>query len=255
MSSINTTFILYGDGSLIIERFDDEIGRYKYFYRMLSQPEVCRLLNTIDQLGFLDFNPETYSVEGIYDASTWNIKVKTWRVKEISFLYALGELISDLKHFGEFPINSKIPRSVLDTFILLSTYPLDGFSEYTEPLGIWVWKPSDDNESKIWTLPDLSLAELYQQAGSPVNALPNPIIMNGKIAEDIYAMFNNSVYYGSIIEGDNNYQIYVRPILPFEQIIDGTSIITPSSTQLDLPDNLRCAPSNGIMTVPTFELK
>jgi hypothetical protein len=251
-------FILYGDGTLVVGKTIELNGeyQYRYLYKKLSRNDTCRLLNTIDQFGFLDFDPKSYAVEGVYDALMWDIDVSLWRKNKIS-LYALGDLASELKHFGKIPagVEAKIPPSVLNTYILLSDYPLDGFVEYTEPLGVWVWKPSDNYQSKAWGVYNISLAELYQRAGSPMDKLPNPIILNGKDARDVYTAFNNSVYYGAMTEGDEAYQIYVRPILPFEKIEDEMSTISPTANQLGLPDEMQCTPSDGVMAIPTFEAK
>ncbi len=250
-------FILYGDGTLVVSRFFEVNGEYRhqYLYKKLPQNEICRLLNTIDQNGYFDFDPESYSVEGVYDALQWDVRVHAWKNKDVS-LYASGELVDDLKYFSQLFSDSVIPPSILNTFILLDNYPLDGFSLYPpNPLAIWIWKSSGRDESRDWTVPNVSLAELYQKAGSPVSELPKPVMLKGQDAVDIYAMFDNSVYFGLVTEGNETYYVYVRPVLPFEQIVDGVSVISPKADQLELPVTLQCIPADGVMAIPVFESK
>ena len=135
---------------------------------------------------------------------------------------------------------------------MLDKYPLDGFSEYAAPIGVWVWKSSGNYESKVWAVENVTLAELYRKAGSLMDKLPSPIILSDKDAEDVYVAFNNSEYYGGATEGEETYQVYIRPILPFEKISGETSVISPSSSQLKLPNIMQCSPSDEIIPIPTL---
>jgi hypothetical protein len=250
-------FILYGDGTLIINRaieIDNTVS-FRFVYKKLNQTEMCKLLNTVDQSGFLDFAPDSYSVNLRWDVQMWNINVHAWRNKEAA-LFALGNVVDYLERYSEFPSGLVIPPSVINTYVLLSNYATDDFSIYSpSSLVIWIWRPTNDYVSKDWTIKNLSLAHLYQKAGSPIDKLPEPVIINGQAAEDVYKMFNYSTYEGQAVEENEAYQIYVRPVLPFETISGETSTISPTSAQLKLPSTMQCNPSDGIMAIPTIEIK
>jgi hypothetical protein len=251
------SFILYGDGTLVLSNFvpKGERGYLQLLYKKLPQNEICKLLNTVDQIGFLNLDPESYFGRYITDSSTWIVEVNAWRQNHGAF-HALNELVSDLELYSEFPEGLSVPPSVLSTYQLLNNYPLDGFSIYQpETLGVWIWKPTDSYRSIEWKVKRVSLADLYERAGSTFDELSEPVFLHGNDAKDVYSMFENAIYYGEVTDGDEAYQMYVRPLLPFERIEDGVSVISPTSDQLNMPEEMQCYPSDGIMVVPTIASK
>ncbi len=251
------SFILYGDGTLVLSNFvqKGESGYQQLLYKKLSRNEVCRLLNTIDQTGFLDLNPESYFGRYITDASTWVVEVNAWRQNHEAF-YALNELVDDLQFYSEFPVGLKVPPSVLNIYQLLNNYPLDGFSVYQpETLGVWIWKPTDSYRSIEWKVKRISLADLYERAGSKFDELSEPVFLHGSDAMDVYGIFENAIYYGEVTDGEEAYQMYVRPLLPFENIESGVSVISPTRDQIDMLEEMQCSPSDGTMIIPALESK
>jgi len=247
-------FILYGDGTLIIQSpYNPDNGQWHYLYKKLNQGEICQLLNTVDEFGFFEFDPSTYSTEPISDSGNWNIKIHAWKNKEVS-LYGLGDLVVGLKNDPVALSNAVKPPSVLNTFISLYGYPTNNLEAYIPSvLGIWLWKTSQDLPgSKEWTLTNPGLAELYKKVGSPNDKLANPVILNGEIAKNVYALFDNSNYYGLVTEGSEQYGIYTRPILPFEKIAGEVSKISPTAKQMNLPKVLSCNASDGILPIPNL---
>jgi len=251
------SFILYGDGTLILDSFvpKGESGYWELLYKKLPQNEICKLLNTIDQIGFLDLDPESYFGRYVTDSSTWVVEVNAWRQNHGAF-YALNDLVSDLESYSEFPRGLSIPPSVLSIYQLLNNYPLDDFSVYQpETLGVWIWKPTDNYMSVEWKVKRVSLADLYERAGSKFEELSEPVFLHGNEAKNVYGMFENAIYYGEVTDGEEAYQMYVRPLLPFERIEDGVSVISPTSDQLNMPEEMQCYPSDGVMVVPTIASK
>ncbi len=249
-------FILYGDGNLFRFTSVDINGNIhlRYLHKKLDQSETCRILNTIDQTGFLDFDPSTYSIPKAYDVANWRIEIHAWKNKDVK-LYGLGEIANDLNHDPSLvPSNLIKPSSVRDTFALLYNYPADDLDVYIpQRLGIWLWKSSFEFSSvKAWTVDSISLANLYKKAGSAVDTMPRPIYLTGKDAQNIYAMFDNFNYYGEVTQNGEHYGIYIRPILPFETISRDTSVISPALAQMKLPSSLHCDSSDGTMTIPPY---
>ncbi len=251
-----TPFILYGDGNFFLYTLVDINGNKhnQYLHKKLDQSEICRILNTIDQTGFLDFDLSTYSVPKIYDAANWRIKIYSWKNRDVN-LYGLGETANDLNYDPSLiPSNLINPSSVRDTFALLYKYPTDKLDVYIpQRLGIWLWKSSFEFSSvKAWTVDNISLAKLYKKAGSAVDAMPRPIYLDGADAKNVYAMFDDFNYYGEVIQESEHYGIYVRPVLPFERISGDTSTISPNLNQMKLPSSLHCDPSDGTMPIPPY---
>ncbi len=244
--------ILYGDGNFFLYTSVDINNNtyFRYLHKKLDRNEICRILNTIDQTGFFDFDPSTYSKPEISDAANWRVEIHAWRNKDVT-LYALGDAIDFLDLD---PSNEINPSSVRDAFTLLYKYPSDGLDVYIpQLLGIWLWKSSfESSPAKVWTVDSISLGKLYKKAGSAVDTMPRPIYLAGKDAQNIYAMFNDFNYYGEVTQNGERYGIYVRPVLPFEIISRNTSVISPNVSQMKLPSSLRCDSSDGIMPIPLY---
>jgi hypothetical protein len=74
----------------------------------------------------------------------------------------------------------------------------------------------------------------------------------GENAKSVYSIFDNAVYNGEVTDGKKSYQMYVRPILPFEKIEGGVSVISPNPNQMNLPKEMKCTPSDGVLPIPTL---
>ncbi len=249
-------FILYGDGNFFLYTSVDINGNthFRYLHKKLDQSEICRILNTIDQTGFLDFDPSTYSIPKAYDVANWRIEIYAWKNKDVN-LYGLGEITNDLNYDQSLiPSNVINPSSVRDAFTLLYNYPTDELDVYIpQRLAIWLWKSSFEfSSTKAWTVENISLAKLYKKAGSAVDTMPRPIYLAGEDVENVYAMFDNFIYYGEVTQNDERYGIYVRPVLPFEVISGDTSVISPNVNQMKLPSSLHCDPFDGTMPIPPY---
>jgi hypothetical protein len=133
------SFVLYGDGNFFMFNSveADTHPQYHYLHKKLDRSETCRILNTIDQTGFFEFDPSTYSIGKVYDASNWRIEVYAWRRKDVS-LYALGEFLDFLGVEPDtVPSTVEDPPYILNTFTLLYNFPPDGLDIYIpDVLGI-----------------------------------------------------------------------------------------------------------------------
>jgi hypothetical protein len=247
-------FVLFGDGNLFIFNEAEINGHYedRFLHKKLDRSETCRILNTIDQVGFFDFNPSSYKIPEVYDASTWRIEIYAWRTKDVS-LYALGDLL-DIANSDPSLSDDIAPASALRTFNLLYNYPSDGLETYIPNLlVIWIWKSSiDDADVREWKTDDISLDKLFEKGGSAQDALPHPIFLDGSDAKNIYAMFDNFDYYGDVTQSGERYRVYLRPVLPFEKITKDGAWLKPDAQRMNLPNNLHCSPLDGVMLIPPF---
>jgi hypothetical protein len=91
--------ILFPDGELFINRFSYEQQVFLKQRAQLSRQETCKLLNSIDQAGFFDYDPATYISDPvnwplIMGMDTTRITVQTWRSNSVD-LYGLDDFIDD----------------------------------------------------------------------------------------------------------------------------------------------------------------
>ncbi|MFT3895800.1 MAG: hypothetical protein QM730_29630 [Anaerolineales bacterium] len=247
-------FVLFGDGNLFIFNEAEINGHYedRFLHKKLDRSETCRFLNTIDQVGFFDFNSSSYAAPKIYDAYTWRIEIYAWRTKDVS-LYGLGELL-DIVNLDHSSSDQTIPASALRAFNLLYNYPTDGLDTYIPNLlVIWVWKSSYDYpDVREWKMDDISLKKLYEKGGSAYETLPHPIFLDGSDAKNIYAMFDNFDYHGDVTQAGERYRVYIRPVLPFEKITKDGAWLKPDEQRMNLPNNLHCSPLDGTMPILPF---
>jgi hypothetical protein len=74
-------FILYADGNLFVERFLEKGSQF--LVKKLERKEICQTLNTLDQIGFLDYDPSSYEFIGggpyVMGAGGVSIEVNSWK--------------------------------------------------------------------------------------------------------------------------------------------------------------------------------
>jgi hypothetical protein len=253
-------FTLLSTGELFILYWDDVTASEKLFYVSLSQESVCNLLNSIDQAGFFDYDPDSF----IKDPDHWfspvegagygYINVNAWRYKNITHYAAFtyiteGDSIKALwaDECGECPLIEfpTILPALRDTYSMLSAYRPDTLAVYQpDRIGIWVDTIVEPNNHNPWPfkeprLADLSVRNLGLTYGDLSGLMPD-LILFGNQASLIYDMLGQSIDgYGIVFtEGDKGYLAYVRPLLPNEY----KHKVAP------LVDSMRCSPEDGWVT-------
>ena len=223
----------------------------------LSRGNTCKLLNSIDQAGFLDYDPRTY----IHDPSRWGamiagaghtaISVQAWRSNAID-LYGVAAFIYfqdyhertegsclPCTHLDGFPI---ILPALRNTYKLLSGYRPEGLRTY-EPvrIGVWIAPGVDSDKWDVvnWPLKSPSVADLASLPADP-NGAPVAILTGTKAAA-VEKMFNQKINdCGMVVmNGFNIYRVFARPLLPNEY---------PSEPLQQF--SLSCSPSDGQLQLP-----
>ena len=90
-------FILYSSGQLIVRQCDQDLCKFRT--QTLARREVCSLLNTIDQLGFFDYDPGTFHSPSEGGQATF-IQVNAWRQAEVR-ISQLGRWLVDPNWFNK----------------------------------------------------------------------------------------------------------------------------------------------------------
>jgi hypothetical protein len=171
--------ILYADGQMFMLRdtlYDDALGGWQtqILTKKLNRKEICALLNTVEQAGFIDYSPSAYKYsENNQDGLLAEyIQVNSWRSKSGTF-YGLGFVIDE-----EEIVRYEVDKVLVDTYKILHYYPIDEFEVYqpgklaiwVEPIPIW-----NDKVLDKWPIKTPSLAEISKPvASTPLEIYSNP---------------------------------------------------------------------------------
>jgi len=255
-------FTLLSTGELFILNWDDESYGLSLEYISLPREAVCNLLNSIDQTGFLFYDPKTF----VKDPEHWNspidgagygyININSWSNKHVT-QYGLFSFITEGEHikdiwakdcgdctFVEFPV---ILPALSNTYALLSSYRPAGMEVYIpNRLGIWIDEVVNYNDGHPWPLQAPRLSDIHVRGISlnylDLSNLVPDLILSGEDAKLVFNLLDQNINYDGdvFIEGASGYLAFVRPLLPSEFKTD----IDP------LVDSLSCSPEDGWQTIP-----
>jgi hypothetical protein len=249
--------VLYSDGQLFIKRYN---GQYlQLLTKQLKRQDVCAFLNTVDQLGFFDYDANTYSIDryghpiqnfSVEGSNTQIISINAWRSKGVA-LYALGSYLSEpssleISEDSYFQAPTILP-AVKNTYQFLNNYNPEGMEVYRpESIELWIGGTGyPDDEIKTWPMEnELSLEDIikkpetddqYTSCISPFQS-SRKIVLTGSTAEQVYDIFSQSIYRQVFTDGENTVELFMLPVLPY------TNESTPT------PFMMRCTPSDGKLT-------
>ncbi|MBW8011750.1 MAG: hypothetical protein FVQ83_11005 [Chloroflexi bacterium] len=238
---------LYGDGMLVMSIYREEFG-YRPMYKNLARGEVCRLLNSIDQTGFLNYDPRIY--QSPFDGGGENyIKVESWRSNYISHTELAGfingmwyEFFEELGRIEDSPV---ILPALKDTYRLLANYEPDGMrSYYPQNMIVWLLEAYTDDPGEPWPLSSISLNELLEQRNSDYEEIP--IIIGDPNIGEWFNQIDNGIYY----QGNLRLDIYARPMWPYEILGESGTLLPDPNAELPT-DPISCYPSDGVLPIPT----
>jgi len=240
--------------------------------KKLSREEICQHLNTLDQIGYLDYDSSNYTFVGDEPDSiggpSINIVANAWRSKSDRY-YDLGYYLRDdviQESYGQkgYPIISPALR---DAYYFLHEYPTDGFEVYRpDRLGVWISPVKEifintlGVQVENWKFKKMSLIVSINNAEFlSDNDYQKFIILNGRDAQLLYDYFGNLIgtdYF--FIEdskgGKNYYEVLVRPLLPYEKPGEYSTGYMSTIPAPDAPKpnfKLTCYPSDGTLPIPT----
>ncbi len=117
-------WILYADGRLIADLWLPEEHEFQLQERQLSRTEICALLNTIGQTGFLDYDfaPYLHQAEqaGTGMSSLVLIEVNAWQ----------NQRLRTYDHYGDEFAHESVPPALRATYSLLANYDLGNLTIY-----------------------------------------------------------------------------------------------------------------------------
>jgi hypothetical protein len=267
--------ILYADGQMFLfpDDYNASYGDYiQILTKKLTNKEICALLNTIDQVGFFNYDPSTYkfSTNNQEGLVTEYIQVNSWRSKSVN-LYGLGFVLEFLNEVDPIQYEDEVDKVMVDTYNIINYYPRDGFEIYQpEKLAVWA-VPLPDRTGEVystWPLETPSLAEIsrvrdnfYDPAKTELSPVPeyyyNPgksTILQGSDAQRIYNTFEQSVVeWGLPFSEDGiRYMVMSIPLLPYQSAppVGDFYASMPTAEFPSPPFSLTCKSSDGLIEIP-----
>ncbi|MCL4505729.1 MAG: hypothetical protein M1434_01285 [Chloroflexi bacterium] len=256
--------ILYTNGTFITGQLSDnhiEIMQGKF-----SRKEVCALLNTLDQTGFLnlasqdwDQNTNRAQYEGVMadeGAPSTIIEVNAWLTQTVSF-YELNLLLNVLKGQPDSVKDRYVPKVIRDTDSLLAhTEPRTLTSFVPNRLALVVRSYGQRTYAKDylkWPL-SLPLSKLISSTLENVDQIV-PRAIEGPEATWFYRQFYQHVRFTDGVSFSENgvaYSINAFPLFPFETFagrVAGEYSI-PSSDVPITTTPMTCYPADGVLPIP-----
>lgn len=271
-------FMLYADGRAFITRPAIEgypHGAQQILFKQMERAEACRILNALDQSGFLDYDPQGYQFIGGAPNTTGTadayLEVNAWKshrrkYSQLPFyIYEelTGVLTAELLHANAeadsrkgFPVISSALR---DAYYLTSDYPADGFEVYQpEFSAVWIRQLDPANYPNVqwetWSFPALTISTIAAMTnpGSSFAVLRKQGALN--LHEYLQEAFSLKYYVEIGRQGERKYYaVYARPLLPYET--PGTyAIKTPTPAPTAVNSKLKCSPADGVMEIPAPNL-
>ena len=250
-------FTLMPDGSLYTLEVIGYTDLLDLKTTALSRGNTCKLLNSVDQAGFFDYDPSTY----IPDPARWSpwimgaphtaISVEAWRSNAID-LYGVEAFVGAQEYYertGEVcPLctNPEFFPAILpalrNTYKLLSGYQPGSLRPYQpQRVGVWIAPGIDADkwDAVDWPLKSLSVADLASLPADP-NGAPVAILTGAKAAA-VETMFGQKINACGMVvmDGFDIYRVFARPLLPNEY---------PSTPLRQV--SLSCSPADGRLPTP-----
>lgn len=236
-------------------------------HKKLNRLELCKHINTLDQIGYLDYSPSDYHFVGdkpfVIGASSTFITVNAWK-SSFGDYYGLSDSLDEIAYYGQegYPI---ISPALQTTYRFLDQYPSQGLEVYNpERILLWIvpaeYYQSVDLSKPVptWQLKNLSLKTLIERAKVDVNDKNiRSIILDGQEARSVYNYLGDETVTRLFEQDESNgtkkyYAVDIRPLLPYE--LPGkyggmSQMPAPGSPKPNF--KLSCHPSDGVLPIPT----
>lgn len=246
--------ILYADGRLIFENKIDQFS-YEPMMTILERDEMCRILNTIDQTGFFDYQ-QTSVLPLVMGSSGSYINVNAWKSHLIDFQY-MRDFVQCV-NVGESEHCNSVTEStnylaLVQAFSFLDSYSREDLKPYIpEKYVVYLYESihySEEASYLDWPYSSLAISELVSLRIDE-KSLYRPLIIDVQNVPDWINNLPNDVY----IENGKIYGVHVRPLWPYEYLpVDSNWNLSIPDPAIPPPNfTLSCSPEDGILPIPEY---
>lgn len=205
--SLTPATVLYADGTLIYSSYDWSDNSRTIHRAHVEQAEICSLLYALETTGFFAFEQDDYQLPPVTDLDTAYIQVNGWETNHIE-AYALG-----------FDEDDNSAEPLVQTEQLLSQLRPENAEPYVaERVAVSITEVNPENEAPPWPLAKVPFEKLIGEMTDGTGT----VLLEGEEARSIGELFATA-YSAIYADGENAYQIAVRPLLPHQQYTDSAS--------------------------------
>jgi len=252
-------FLLLADGQLIVRSCTLDVCTYQT--SQLESKQVCALLNTIDQAGFYDYDPASFTSPQPSTHKVF-IQVSAWRSLSIE-VDQLDQWLSDPNWLDK-QLNCKncvahptILPALSNTYYLLKNFRPQKLDPYQpQQMAVWLSAPWIEGTPVAWLLDAPTLSDLYNRSHCPGSDQTQAVVLQGdestRVSEYLNQMLGEG-YAPIFTEGSLKLQVVNQWLLPFESPAgcaagSTPAAVTPAPAQVY---NLSCSPADGLVPVIT----
>lgn len=272
--------ILYPNGKMFILRTEEIDDTYttRMLYKQFDRNGICKILNTFEEIGYLDYDPLDYRFVGgdqygyVIGAGSVYLNINAWK-SSVAHYYGLELFLSEWeKSYPEVtatPLAERVGWPIIDeklmnAFYFMNLFPVNDFTVYQpEKLGIWL-VPLDEKYLEFntpyfdlteWDVDDVSLNQISENNISNDGFEDRYAILTGKQADEAFGKLDHSLNVFLFFEEDANgkksyYFVASRPILPYETLGNRYhyEIPDPAAPKPSYP--LGCNDNDGVLPLP-----
>ncbi len=249
-------FVLYGDGTLVQRACQN--GACRYLQAQLNGESLCRLVNSIDQTGFLDADPAQVDLPA-GTGTRVRLAVQVYQHNQ-AHIPDLDRWAHDPDWYRAYsgcpacPVFARIDPAFIDLYRLLTTFAeadLTGLT--TDRLAVWLAQPVVAGDPQTWPGDLISLANLAEMSRCPGRASrQSAVIFEGQAARSLASYLSTHPGDAPIFTQDGaTWQVHTRWLLPCEmpQTCDQEAGLFPPADTVEM--TWTCSPEFGFIPTAT----
>lgn len=246
--------VIFSNGLVVIQDYSKETG-YTPLGTQLNRQDLCRVLNTIDQYGFFDYDSTTY-IEPIPEGPEKTIEINAWKTNRMDGGIDCWVLFNDplLCCSGRDVDSCQAPvvmPALEKTYKFLSSYHPEGLKPLQINAVIVSVSTNENFEAydewptfTKWPLPEFPLEELFKMSDEINGHDPfatEPLVFKGEELSIWLRYMPRGIYR----DGDFIARVDSRPLWPYEKPSALTNFADDDNTVIPEDYNLTCTSEDG----------
>jgi len=243
--------MLYADGTLI--RSNDQYAS-RPEYTNLNKFQICKVLNTLDQLGLFEYDPTVYKNPEVH-APSFIIKVNAWESNYVDHVALDSSIAGGLQALYPWcedcaPSPVVLP-AIHNTYLFLSEFDPGGWKYYEANsflAMIFISESPIAGNYEPWPFSNPTLTSIFDAVGERNIAFVQFEVDNGSKwrGDNSYEYYTDGELYASVI---------YRPLFPHENNSSAQNIGSKiEQTNKDIPtEPLVCEKADGVYDLPPLK--